>query len=270
MKRKRDSGIYKITNAVNGKIYIGSAVNLGQRWLDHRWNLERGLHPNRHLQSAWRKYGSGAFCFDIQVRVSESLLIETEQEYLDRFTAYNPDIGYNISKVAGSTLGIPCSPEKAAKIGAANRGRTRSEAHKEILRKYAGSAAFTAETGEKIRQANIRRGAMTPEIQRMAAAANRGKKHSEERRAQKSAEMKANLAHHDHLRALNDKTRGKSTILTPEQISALISDRAAGMEYRPLGKKYGVSAVTARNWCVRHAAATPTHPIADQDQPSLL
>ena len=30
------SGIYSITNTVDGKVYIGSAVNLQQRWWDHR------------------------------------------------------------------------------------------------------------------------------------------------------------------------------------------------------------------------------------------
>jgi group I intron endonuclease len=268
MKRKRDCGIYRITNTANGKIYIGSAVNLPQRWSDHRWNLERGLHPNRHLQSAWNKYGGEAFVCDVQVRVSEALLIETEQEYLDRFTPYDPSIGYNISKIAGSTLGISCTPEKAAKIGNANRGRIRSEAHKAILRKYAGSAAFTAETGRKISEANKRRGAMTPELILMGIEARRGKSLSAEHKAKKSAAMKANLAHHEHLRALNDKTRGKSTILTPEQIAALISDREAGMSYVALGKKYGVSNVTAKNWCMRFALTVQS--TADQGQTTLL
>lgn len=34
------SGIYQIINTVNGKRYIGSAVNLGKRWINHRVGLK--------------------------------------------------------------------------------------------------------------------------------------------------------------------------------------------------------------------------------------
>lgn len=34
------SGIYEITNLINGKRYVGSAVNMYRRWYAHRWHLE--------------------------------------------------------------------------------------------------------------------------------------------------------------------------------------------------------------------------------------
>lgn len=36
------SGIYKITNLVNGKLYIGSAVKIQRRWIEHRAQLIAG------------------------------------------------------------------------------------------------------------------------------------------------------------------------------------------------------------------------------------
>lgn len=58
------SGIYQIRCRQNGKIYIGSAINLHVRWRGHRRDLCNGVHVNPHLQSAWNLYGeeSSAFC----------------------------------------------------------------------------------------------------------------------------------------------------------------------------------------------------------------
>lgn len=252
MKRRRNCGIYKILNQNNGKFYIGSAVNLSTRWREHVWQLNKGLHINRHLQSSWKKHGESAFDFVVIERIDdEAKLIEREQSYLDEFRPFDPAIGYNLSPTAGSTLGVPCSPEKAAKIGAANRGRVRTEAHKAILRKYGGTAAYNADSRRKISEANIRRGAMTPELIRMGIEARRGKPLSDAHKAAQSAALKANQEHIAHLRALNAKVKGKSTILTPEQIAEMCSLRKQGMSYIQLGKKFGVSNVTAKNWCAR-------------------
>ncbi|MGH2510529.1 MAG: GIY-YIG nuclease family protein [Ktedonobacteraceae bacterium] len=53
----QSSGIYRITCAVNGKIYIGSAVNIRNRWLQHHNELRHKKHPNQKMQNAWDKYG---------------------------------------------------------------------------------------------------------------------------------------------------------------------------------------------------------------------
>ena len=52
MEQEIISGIYKITNKVDGKFYIGSSKNLHKRWLSHRSELRRNHHCNQHLQSA--------------------------------------------------------------------------------------------------------------------------------------------------------------------------------------------------------------------------
>ena len=46
----QQSGIYEILNTVNGKRYIGSAVNLAKRWKEHRTGLNRKDHANQILQ----------------------------------------------------------------------------------------------------------------------------------------------------------------------------------------------------------------------------
>lgn len=46
------AGIYQIRNIVNGKVYIGSAVNIERRWGMHKNRLKAGQHRNIHLQRA--------------------------------------------------------------------------------------------------------------------------------------------------------------------------------------------------------------------------
>lgn len=48
--------VYKIYNKINGKFYIGSSIDLGERWKSHIDELNRNVHDNFHLQNAWNKY----------------------------------------------------------------------------------------------------------------------------------------------------------------------------------------------------------------------
>lgn len=59
------SGVYEIRNALNNKRYIGSSINIYRRWRDHKRMLNLSVHPNKHLQAAWNKYGEKHFVFKI-------------------------------------------------------------------------------------------------------------------------------------------------------------------------------------------------------------
>jgi len=59
------SGIYQISNSVNGKKYVGYAANIRLRCKCHRVELRTSDHKNEHLQNAWNLYGEQAFEFSI-------------------------------------------------------------------------------------------------------------------------------------------------------------------------------------------------------------
>ena len=61
----KNSGIYKITNLINKKYYIGSSLDIKRRWKEHRRNLIKNKHNNIHLQKSWNKYGENSFLFEI-------------------------------------------------------------------------------------------------------------------------------------------------------------------------------------------------------------
>jgi hypothetical protein len=120
--------IYKITNIINNKIYIGSASFYDKRKGIHIARLRNNTHKNKYLQSSYNKHGENNFKFEIIEHVcSQKKLLNREQYWLDLTQCYNTKIGYNISKIAGSNLGNKMSEESKKKIGDFWRGKKFSE-----------------------------------------------------------------------------------------------------------------------------------------------
>lgn len=119
-KNQFNTGIYQIVNTVNGKRYIGSAVNLFDRKRCHYKDLKKGNHHNEHLQRSYNKYGKENFEFEIIMHCLPEHLLFFEQLHIDKYNFKN-DL-YNISPTAGSTLGVQFSEERKKKISEANKG----------------------------------------------------------------------------------------------------------------------------------------------------
>lgn len=139
----RISGIYIIY--INNKPYVGSAVDLNRRSREHKTLLKSNRHYNTHLQNAWNKYGNGKFIFKVIEKCSIEKLIEREQHWINYYDAANPDKGYNICKVAYSTIGQP----------AWNKGIPMSDSLKQTLIKFHTGRKHTVEELEKMRLANL-------------------------------------------------------------------------------------------------------------------
>lgn len=78
MEYNTNCGVYKITNIVNGKFYIGSSKEISKRWGCHR-----KAKRNMIIHNAIRKYGIENFVFEILECCKEEQLIEREQFYYD-------------------------------------------------------------------------------------------------------------------------------------------------------------------------------------------
>lgn len=91
------TGIYKIVNTINNKVYIGSATDILKRWRDHKWHLIHNIHHNSHLQSAWNKYSAKSFEFSIVLECKVKELLTKELEIILKYNAYNNDFGYNVN-----------------------------------------------------------------------------------------------------------------------------------------------------------------------------
>ena len=98
-KKKDRCGIYKITNTVNNKIYIGSSNDILERWNQHKKSLRRNKHHNVYLQRSWNKNGESFFKHELIEYCAIDVLLEREQYFLDLYDASNPKIGYNFYDV---------------------------------------------------------------------------------------------------------------------------------------------------------------------------
>ena len=124
MKKIPKSGIYAIKNKVNGKAYVGSAVDLKRRRIDHTKRLKAGHHENNKLQRAWLKYGEEAFDFTVIEALEDlSKLIEREQAWIDKMKAAGRNSGYNIRPIAGSSLGVRPSIKSRKKMSESSKGQ---------------------------------------------------------------------------------------------------------------------------------------------------
>ena len=88
-------GIYKITNNINGKCYIGQSVNIEKRFNNHKIACN---NPNDNgykypLYQAIRKYGIENFSFEILEECNINDLDEREKFYIIKYNSYNN--GYN-------------------------------------------------------------------------------------------------------------------------------------------------------------------------------
>lgn len=96
----KESGIYCITNLINGMKYIGQTTDIKKRKRQHFNNT----NSNIHLQNAMNKYGKSNFTFTIleYVPPNRDILTEREQYYIDQNDFKTL---YNISPTASSCLG---------------------------------------------------------------------------------------------------------------------------------------------------------------------
>jgi len=90
--------IYKVTNKLNGKVYIGKTVRpVDVRWAQHLWFAKMG-GGCPYLGAAIRKYGSEAFEVEQLIQaISEDELNKMEKGFIQQFQSYRRELGYNLT-----------------------------------------------------------------------------------------------------------------------------------------------------------------------------
>lgn len=159
------AGIYLIRNIKNNKLYVGQSTNIIRRWSNHRHMLNTQRHSNIHLQRAWLLDGEHSFEFSILSTC------EAECDMLNNFEQYWIDTllpEYNISPVAGSTLGIKLSDAHKLKISIASKGKPKSETMR---------AALKATWASRKKELLETRGPITDETRQKMSEAHSGEKH---------------------------------------------------------------------------------------------
>jgi len=149
------AGIYKIINPENQQFYIGSSYDIKNRWRKHLERLNKGNHPNIHLQRAWN-IKTIDFILESIEYCEISKLIEKEQYYIDTL---NPH--YNICRIAGNSTGVKRTEKTKQLLRDINLGKKQSQETIEKRRvKLKGKKNLTKEQIEKY--AVAKRGILNP------------------------------------------------------------------------------------------------------------
>ena len=111
--------IYKITNNINNKIYIGQKKS--DVVLENYWG------SGTLIKKAISKYGVGAFTRDILEWCDDAETLNSRENYwIEYYDARHIDKGYNLA-VGGTVIGMKHSAETIEKIRQSNKGQKRSE-----------------------------------------------------------------------------------------------------------------------------------------------
>lgn len=223
MVGQRPVAVYKITNSVNGKFYIGQSVAPGKRFIRHCAAGEQsGCHK---LKAAIAKYGRDSFSMEVlwwcrdkpDANELEAFLI---QETNSRTTGYNitpggagtgsgednPFFGRKhsperIAQWSKTKRGKPMPPHVREAVRTANRGRRLSakgkealalgralnrERNRDLLIARNKSREWSETSKAKLRKHNLGK-VMPPESRNKIALANATRKWTSESRARLSA-----------------------------------------------------------------------------------
>lgn len=127
-------GVYKITNTINNKVYIGQSVEIETRWKAHIRALNRGDHTNEHLQAAWNKYTAACFNFEILCECDINDIDELEQKYIAQYKSCDDRYGYNYQTGGHNNHQLAESTKK--KLSIALSGHKMSEENrKEVIKR---------------------------------------------------------------------------------------------------------------------------------------
>lgn len=124
----RSYDVYKITNKVNNKVYIGiTSKGISARWKEHIYSAEHGCPFKLH--NAIRKYGKENFSIElIDFCNSWEELTEKEQYYISEYKSLQDEYGYNMTEGGDGTFGRCHTEETKEKIRQKAIGREVTEA----------------------------------------------------------------------------------------------------------------------------------------------
>lgn len=200
-------GIYMIRNVVNGKVYVGKSFDIEKRWANHRYELNKGIHVNNHLQSAWNKYGEGNFEFSIIEECSEDELNNREIYWIKTLDTYHN--GYNQTE-GGEGTHLP--EDVKMKIGAASKDWWSNPENKNKMseaRKGDGSfwygKTFPEDMVHKLSDAHKN---LNDEIRKKYSDSHKGKSLSEETKHKISQSSKGRILSEETRRKMSEAKTG--------------------------------------------------------------
>jgi hypothetical protein len=106
VERVKPAGVFQVKNLANGKVLLGSSLNLEGSLNKHRFMLKIGSHTNKALQNDWAEFGPEQFVFEILEEVQrkddpnfnlKDELALLEMIWLEKLQPFG-ERGYNVNE----------------------------------------------------------------------------------------------------------------------------------------------------------------------------
>jgi hypothetical protein len=107
-QRAQPMGVFLIRNNLSDKVFLGAGLDLHGIINRHKFQLSRGIHPNKLLQADWIKSGSDNFAFEIvdELTPRDDVHLDHQKEltfledfWLERLQPFG-ERGYNERKLS--------------------------------------------------------------------------------------------------------------------------------------------------------------------------
>lgn len=124
--------VYKLTNTVNGKAYIGITTRApSDRLADH---LLASRSDRQVLYRAMRKHGAAKFRLEVIATAGTlDALMAIERRLIAEYGTHTSRGGYNMTLGGEGTFGLKHSPDYVARMAARCRGKPLSPEHRAKL-----------------------------------------------------------------------------------------------------------------------------------------
>lgn len=174
--------LYRITNQLNKKIYIGQTVDARKRWGAHK-SKSKTDSPVQYISRAMAKYGIENFIYEIIATCqTQEDADETESFLITQYNSRNKEFGYNV-KPGGNVA--PHAEETKQKISQATINQIATQGHP------AAGREVTQETRDLMRKIRLENPIdYTDEVRKNMSESHIGIKDSEETRAKKAESAK--------------------------------------------------------------------------------
>ena len=110
--------IYKITNVLNMKVYVGQTYDFAQRKAGHIY-ASKNISNERPLYRSMRKHGTESFLFEIIEECTDDQVDDREKFWIAHYDSRNTEKGYNLA-----LGGKGCSIDVRRKLSDALKGNT--------------------------------------------------------------------------------------------------------------------------------------------------
>ena len=240
--------IYKTTNLINGKIYIGK---------DEK-NKKTYLGSGKILKLAIRKYGRENFSKTTLEFCNKDNINEREIFWISKYKSQDPEIGYNLAKGGegggdGSKKGRKVSDETREKI----RNTMRGVKHTKQRRKNISNSLKGRKMSQEFRD-KVSHGIRNSEKYRISRKNLIGKKHSIEHKKKISESLKGKknpFYGKKHSEKSKQKMIEKRFIVVDEKIIIDIKKmRNNGAFYRQIKDKYGFSVTKIKSILIQEVS----------------